>query len=286
MAAKGGLGRGLDALFMQNEVEDASPVTLKINQVVPNRDQPRHTFDDTALRELADSISQHGILQPLLVRPMTDGTYQLVAGERRWRAAQLAGLKEVPVVVREMSDQDAASLALIENLQREDLNPMEEALGYKSLMESYGLTQEETARIVNKSRPAVTNAMRLLALPEEVAEQIVGGKISAGHGRALLGFENKEDQIATANLIVEKSLSVRDVERLVKQSSKKPSRQKTKPKRDSFYDEVQLALKESLGRKVKVTLTGKDSGVLLLEFYSQEDLKTLANSIVSDDEKE
>ena len=171
MAKKGGLGKGLDALFAENTVTTDTPVSvLRLSDIVPNRDQPRKQFDEEALAELADSIAQHGVLQPLLVRPMTDGTYCLVAGERRWRAARLAGLSEVPVVIREMDDREMAELALIENLQREDLNPMEEARGYQTLMDSYGLTQEEAARVVNKSRPAVAHALRLLRLPPAVGD--------------------------------------------------------------------------------------------------------------------
>ena len=178
---KGGLGKGLDVLFAQNTLEDdARTVSLPIEEVVPNRNQPRKQFDEEALGELSASIAQHGVLQPLLVRPLADGTYQLVAGERRWRASRMAGLTEVPVVIREMTEQEAAELALIENLQREDLNPMEEALGYQTLMETYGMTQEQTAQVVNKSRPAVANALRLLHLPEPVAELVSAGTLSAG----------------------------------------------------------------------------------------------------------
>ena len=188
-ARKGGLGKGLEALFAENAMEDEGrTVTLPIGEIVPNRAQPRKQFDDEALAELAESIASHGVLQPLLVRPLTDGSYQLVAGERRWRASRMAGLAEVPVVVREMSDREAAELALIENLQREDLNPMEEAQGYQTLMEAYGLTQEEAARVVNKSRPAVANSLRLLHLPEPVKELVGKGRLAAGHARALLAF--------------------------------------------------------------------------------------------------
>ena len=181
MAVKrGGLGRGLEALFAENAVEEGThAVSLPIAEIEPNRGQPRKQFDDAALADLAASIAQHGVIQPLLVRPLPGGGYQLVAGERRWRAARMAGLSEVPAVMREMTEREAAELALIENLQRQDLNPMEEAMGYRTLMETYGLTQEETARAVNKSRPAVANALRLLHLPEEVAEMVAAGRLSA-----------------------------------------------------------------------------------------------------------
>lgn len=284
--AIGGLGKGLDALFIENEVESASSVTLKITDVVPNRDQPRKFFDEDAIRELADSIQQHGILQPLLVRPMTDGTYQLVAGERRWRAANIAGLQEVPVVIREMSDQDADTFALIENLQREDLNPIEEAKGYKSLMDSYKITQDETATLVNKSRPAVANALRLLNLPDDVAELVVSGDLSAGHARALLGLDKAADQSALAKEAVEKKMTVRDVERSVRSITVPAKKTTKKESRPTFYNEVELALKEALGRKVKVVEAKNGHGFLQLEFYDKQDLQTLANSFVPQDKKE
>ena len=276
---KGGLGKGLDVLFAQNGLEDAaSTVTLPLEEIIPNRAQPRKQFDDEALAELADSIAQHGVLQPLLVRPMPDGSYQLVAGERRWRASRMAGLTEVPVVVRDMTEQEAAELALIENLQREDLNPMEEALGYQTLMETYGMTQEEAARVVNKSRPAVANALRLLHLPQAVTELVAGGVLSAGHARTVLAFEGEEAQIAAAKTAVDKGLSVRELERMAKAAKKKPAEPKLPPRRDSFYDEVELALRESLGRQVKVSVTPK-GGVLQVEFFDDADLQGLANKL-------
>ena len=190
MAGKlGGLGKGLDAIFIENDTNDSNNnVFLKISDIEPNRDQPRKDFNEEALRELADSIATHGVLQPLLVRPLAGGGYQLVAGERRWRASRMAGLSEVPVIIREMTDSEMTQIALIENLQREDLNSVEEALGYKSLMDAYNLTQDEVAKAVGKSRPAVANVMRLLNLPEEIQNMLKEGKISAGHARALLGI--------------------------------------------------------------------------------------------------
>lgn len=278
---KGGLGKGLDLLFAENALEDAGKaVTLPIDEVEPNKDQPRKEFDDAALAELSASIAQHGVLQPLLVRPMAGGGYQIVAGERRWRASRMAGLTEVPAVIREMDDRQASELALIENLQREDLNPMEEALGYQTLMQSYGLTQEETAKIVNKSRPAVANALRLLGLPESVGRSVAAGTLSAGHARAILSFETTEQQLEMAELAIKKDVSVREIERLAKaakQHKKTPSAA-TAFRRDSFYDEVELALSEQLGRKVKVT-AGEKSGTLLLEFYGKDDLRELANKL-------
>lgn len=278
-AKKGGLGRGLDALFADNAVEEQGKVvTLRISEIEPNRDQPRKTFDEAALADLAESIAQHGVLQPLLVRPLARGGYQLVAGERRWRASRMAGLTEVPVVVREMSDQEAAELALIENLQRQDLNPMEEALGYRTLMDQYGMTQEDAARAVGKSRPAVANALRLLNLPTEIADLVSSGQLSAGHARAILSFDTLSAQTEAAQAAIKQDLSVRALEKMAKASrSSRPER--TVRRRDSLFDEVELILAEQLGRKVRVVDKG-ENGVLQLEFYSKDDLKALANTLV------
>lgn len=194
--------------------------------IEPNRDQPRKIFDEDALAELADSIAKHGVIQPLLVRPMPDGSYQLVAGERRWRASRMAGLTEVPVVIKELSDDEAMALALIENLQREDLNAIEEAQGIKALMDTLSLTQDEAAERVGKSRPAVANALRLLKLPDSVIALVSDGKLSPGHARALRGFKDEQDIIETADLIIEKGLTVRDVEKLVKKRNKEPKAEK------------------------------------------------------------
>lgn len=272
---KGGLGRGLDLLFQENALEDAGrTVTLPIGDLQPNRGQPRRQFDEQSLAELSASIAQHGVLQPLLVRPLADGGYQIVAGERRWRASRMAGLTEVPAVIREMTDREASELALIENLQREDLNPMEEALGYQTLMQTYGLTQEETAQIVNKSRPAVANALRLLHLPQPVAEMVAAGTLSAGHARAVLSFDTPEQQQKVAEQAVKSGASVRELERQAKAAHR--SRNVSSPaRRDSFYDEVELALSEQLGRRVRV-IAGEKSGTLSLEFYGQDDLRELA----------
>ena len=281
MAAKPrGLGRGLEALFAENAMEDqAKAVSLSITDIQPNRAQPRKQFDDGALADLAASIAQHGVLQPLLVRPMSDGSYQLVAGERRWRASRMAGLTEVPVVVRELTDVEAAQLALIENLQRQDLNPMEEAYGFQSLMEEYGLTQEETARAVNKSRPAVANALRLLNLPKELSDLVRHGALSAGHARALLSFETPQEQKAAAKLAMDKDLSVRALEKMAKEANAtKKSDKKPAARRDSLFDEVEIALTENLGRKVRVVGKG-ENGVLQIEFYGKDDLQALANQV-------
>ena len=284
-AKKGGLGRGLDALFADNSIEEiasTSAVKLKIMDIEPNRDQPRKIFDEDALAELADSIAKHGVIQPLLVRPMPDGSYQLVAGERRWRASRMAGLTEVPVVIKELSDDEAMALALIENLQREDLNAIEEAQGITALMDTLSLTQDEAAERVGKSRPAVANALRLLKLPDSVIALVSDGKLSPGHARALLGFKDEQDIIETADLIIEKGLTVRDVEKLVKKRNKEPKAEKPAARRASYYDEVELALTDFLGRKVKVgTKPGKESGVLEIDFFDKDDLTRLADALKS-----
>lgn len=281
---KGGLGRGLDALFADNSVEEVSSagaVKLKLMEIEPNREQPRKTFDEKALSELAESIAQHGVIQPLLVRPIADGGYQLVAGERRWRAARLAGLTEVPVVIRELSNDEAMALALIENLQREDLNPIEEAQGLQLLMDSFGLSQEETAEKVGKSRPAVANSLRLLKLPPVVLDYVLEGKISAGHARALLAFKDESQMLEVAKRILEQGISVREVEKLAKAAEKEALPKKNdNPRRESYFDEVELALADALGRKVKVNTSGKkQSGTLELDFYDTDDLGRLAQAL-------
>ena len=280
-AKKGGLGRGLDALFADNSVEEnssASAVKLSLNEIEPNKDQPRKTFDEKALSELADSIAQHGVIQPLLVRPMPDGSYQLVAGERRWRAARRAGLSEVPVVIREMSDSEMMELALIEHLQREDLNPLEEAEGLQQLIHTYGLTQETAAARVGRSRPAIANAVRLLSLPTPILELTRDGKISAGHARALLSLNDEEKMVEIADQILKKEISVREVERLAKAAAKEKKQPENHPlRRDTFYDEVELALTNSLGRRIKVNLNKKENrGTIEIEFFDQNDLTDLS----------
>ncbi len=279
---KGGLGRGLTSLLADNSLEETSaaqPVKLNLMDIEPNKEQARKQFDEAALSELADSIAQHGVLQPLLVRPLIGGGYQLVAGERRWRASRIAGLTQVPVVIKELSDTEAAVISLIENLQREDLNPVEEALGFASLMKDFNLTQEEAAQKVGKSRPAVANALRLLKLPEKVLDMVRENKLSAGHARALAAIEDEKILISTAELIVEKGLSVRAVEKLVKTlTAEKKEKTNKAPSRPTFFDEVELSLNNSLGRKAKViTKSGKESGTLEIAFYDKDDLARIAS---------
>ena len=275
---KGGLGKGIDALIYDNSVESSAgeSVKLSINEIEPNHDQPRKNFKPEALSELSESIKEHGILQPLLVRPLADGSYRLVAGERRYRAARMAGLTEVPVTIREMTDEEESIFALIENLHREDLNIIEEAEGIKTLIDTFGLTQEEAAKRVGKSREAVTNILRLLKLPEDISEYVKQGKISMGHARALLSFEDKKEASRVAEMVIKDGISVRDVERLAKSAQReKKSPEKRQKKRDTFYDEVELALSNVLGRKTKVFVSKGGSGTLEIEFFSKADLEKL-----------
>lgn len=280
---KGGLGKGLDALFADNSIEETGvgqSVKLKLMDIETNPDQPRKNFKDEALAELADSIARHGVLQPLLVRPLPSGGYQLVAGERRWRASRIAGLTEVPVIIKEMDDREAAVFSLIENLQREDLDPIEEAKGYRKLIDDFDLSQEEAAGLVGKSRPVITNALRLLRLPEEVIALVTDGTLSAGHARALAGLEGEEKILETAKTVVAKKLSVRETEKLVKALNTEKKAAKARTSRDSFFDEVELALNNSLGRKAKVvTKSGKESGTLEISFYSKDDLAVIAAAL-------
>lgn len=276
-AKKSGLGRGLDALFADNSVEESSqtPVKLKIMEIEPNREQPRKIFDEAALGELADSIAKHGVIQPLLVRPIKDGGYQLVAGERRWRASRMAGLTEVPVVIKELNDSETVELAMVENLQREDLNPLEEALGYKYMMEKLSITQDEAAQKVGKSRPAVANALRLLKLPAELQTMVENKQLSPGHARALLSFESEAQMLEVAKIIVSKGLSVREIEKMAKNSKKEI---KTKPikKRDTYFDEVELAISKATGRRVKVKEGAK---TVEIEFFDKDDLAKIAKAL-------
>ena len=275
---KSGLGRGFDAIFADNSVEDISTgnstTKVKLLDIEPNREQPRKQFDEDALAELSDSIAQHGVLQPLLVRPMPDGGYQLVAGERRWRASRMAGLTEVPVVIRDLTDAQVAELALVENLQRENLNPLEEANGYKELSDKFGYTQEKISEIVGKSRPSIANALRLLNLPEDVQEMVSDGSISMGHARAILSLEDDKMKTDLAKLVIANDLSVRETERIARNMVKEAPKKSKAKKRNPYYDEAELALSEVLGRKVKITKSSK-KGALEIEFFDDADLKKL-----------
>ncbi len=293
MAKKGGLGKGLDALFADNDAGGGSgAVMMKITEIEPNKNQPRKDFDETALAQLADSIRQHGVIQPLLVRPRTDGSYQLVAGERRWRASRMAGIDEVPVVIREMTDSETMEIALIENLQREDLNPVEEALGYRDLMDSFGMTQDEVAKRVGRSRPAVANALRLLSLPEEILPMVRQGEISAGHARALLSLPDEDEMVEIAKKIPQKGYTVRDIEKMGKKAAAASDTAtpggESSPGRgnifaqDSFYEEMALALTEQLGKKVTVSASDSGKGTLSIEFYTKDELSEMAKRLTGE----
>ena len=282
MANNKGLGKGLGALlgdFSEEVVQESAYRELPLYKVEPNPDQPRREFDEEELTRLADSISVHGVIQPLTVREMANGYYQIIAGERRWRAARMAGLSDVPVVVIEADDRKAMELALIENLQRQDLNPVEEAMGYQTLMQEYGLTQEETSERVGKSRSAVANTLRLLALTPEVLQLLKEGKITAGHARAILSLKSEKKQLEAAKKIIALALSVRQAETLCKNMNKeKPARQEITFEVD-YVAECEKSLSKHLGRGVKI-VNGKKKGRFELEFYGEEDLQTLLEALM------
>lgn len=282
MASQKGLGKGLGALlgdFSEEPLEKSAYQQLPIYKVEPNPDQPRQDFDEEELQALADSIAVHGIIQPLTVREKPNGYYQIIAGERRWRAARMANLSDVPAVIIEADDKKAMELALIENLQRQDLNPLEEALGYQTLMNEYGLTQEEAAGRVGKSRPAVANALRLLGLCPEVQERVRKGELSAGHARAILQLKSEKKQQEAAQKIVALGLSVRQAELLCKNMSKEPVPQKKEVFAVDYVAECEKSLSKHLGRGVKI-VNGKRKGRFELEFYGQEDLQNLLDALM------
>ena len=276
---KGGLGRGLDALFNENATDSKDSVKVKLNEIEPNKEQPRREFDEAALGELSDSIARHGLLQPIIVRPLSNGNYQIIAGERRWRACRMAGLDEVPVIIKELDDRAFMEIALIENLQREDLNSVEEAMGYKTLMEQYGLTQEQVSETVGKSRSAVANALRLLGLNETELEALRRGTITAGHARALLSCDD-EALRQKMLLAAADGASVRELERMAATAKKKTSTKAKKTAiKPAFYSEVELSLKDELHRKVNITPTSKGKGTITIEFYSDEELADFARRL-------
>lgn len=282
MANMKGLGRGMGALlgdFEDTPSEKSAYQLLPLHKVEPNPGQPRQDFDEAELQTLADSIATHGLVQPLTVRELPNGYYQIIAGERRWRAARLAGLQQIPAVIMEADDKTTMELALIENLQRQDLNPVEEALGYRTLMEEYGMTQEDTANRVGKSRPAVANALRLLSLSPDVLQLVRSGELTAGHARALLTLKTDKQQLDTARKIINLGLSVRQAELLCKNMTKEPA-----PKQETFFAvdyvaECEKSLSKHLGRGVKI-VNGKRKGRFELEFYGQEDLQLLLDALM------
>lgn len=281
--AKKGLGSGLDTLFMDNTNDIQVKKTLRTSEIEPNRDQPRKVFSDEAIAALADSIREYGVLQPILVRPLGTGMYQIVAGERRWRAARMLGLDEVPVNIKELSDLEAMQIAIVENLQRENLNPLEEASGYSELIEKFGMTQEKVAKLVGRSRSAVANAVRLLTLPESVQKMVENGDLSAGHARALLAFDDEELRITTAQKAAGGGLTVRQVEKIAQKSTEEtPEKPASDTKIDNYFKEMEISLNETLGRKVKVDY-GKNKGALILEFYDKDDLAELASKLAKEE---
>lgn len=288
MAVKKGLGRGLEALFADNDrpietpaaeepAGGGEPMMVSVSEIEPNKEQPRSRFDEEKLEELAASVAEHGVINPLIVSPIGGGRYRIIAGERRWRAARKAGVRKVPVVVKDVSPQEIMEIALIENLQREDLNVIEEARGYQRLADEFHLTQEQMARRVGKSRPVVANALRLLTLPESVVELMEQGKISLAQGKVLLSCPRKEEIPALAGLCAEKELTVRELESMIKKLSA-PPRPVKMPIDMLYYDELAKGLSETLGRKVSV-LPGKKGGRIVLEYYDNDDLNALAEKI-------
>lgn len=281
---KGGLGSGLDSLFEQNAADAGTGVqTLRVAEIEQNRAQPRRHFDDDAITELAQSIQTHGMLQPIVVRPIDGGHYQIVAGERRWRAAKRIGLSEVPVIIRELSDAEAGQIALVENLQRENLSPIEEALGYQTLMQQYQLTQEEVAQIVGRSRPAVANALRLLNLPASVQESLEKGRLTVGHAKALAAIRDPELLLSLAQRACDDRITVREIEQIAKkQGEEKPAPATlSKTPEQVYYEEMEISLSSHLGRKVHVQ-NGRKKGTLTLEFYNKEDLQTLCQLLTKE----
>ena len=277
MAKKSGLGKGLDALFLDNETaESSSLMTLRVSDIEPNKDQPRKAFEPNALAELADSIREHGILQPVVVRALPGGVYQIIAGERRWRASRMAGLTEVPVIVKDVTDEQAMELALVENLQREDLDPVEEAVGIRELMTRCDLTQEKAARKLGKSRSALANSLRLLSLPETVLELLKSGFITIGHAKVVLSLPTPELQEEAAQMIADNQLNVRQAEALCKKLAKPAKEPVAAPLPSALPVEVEESLKQALGSEVRVAYhDGK--GKLTVHFYSDDQLKAFAN---------
>lgn len=280
--AKGELGFGLESLFDDNSAEVQVKRTLRISEIEPNRNQPRKFFSDEGIEALADSIREHGVLQPILVRPLPDGSYQIVAGERRWRASKMAGLDEVPVNIKELDDFETMKIAMAENLQRENLNPIEEAEGYKYLIDNFNMTKEQIAKIAGKSRSYISNSIRILSLPDFVTDALREGLITAGHAKALLMFDDEKLMTETAEKAISGNLSVRQIEKLAKSHSGSSEKKSKSPKNsDRYFTEMEISLREHLGRKVKVDY-GKNKGVLILEFYDKEDLSSIADRLVDD----
>ena len=276
--AIGGLGAGLDTLFSDNSSEIQVKKTLRVSEIEPNKNQPRKNFSEEAIAGLAESIREHGVLQPILVRPLGNGSYQIVAGERRWRAVRMLGLDEIPVNIKELSDTETMQIAIIENLQRENLNPVEEAEGYSELIEKYGMTQEQVARMTGRSRSSIANSVRILSLPQSVLKMVSDETLSSGHAKVLLGVSDENKLIEFAEKASDGGMTVRQLESAVSHLNKKKPASKEKSA-DNYFAEMEISLNENLGRKVKVNY-GKNKGVLILEFYDKSDLASIAEKLV------
>ncbi|MBR6761235.1 MAG: ParB/RepB/Spo0J family partition protein [Oscillospiraceae bacterium] len=279
--ARGGLGTGLESLFQENAADLQSVQTLRVSDLEQNRTQPRKKFDDEAITELAQSIQQHGMLQPIVVRPLEDGRYQIVAGERRWRAAKRIGLTDVPVIIRDLTDHEVYQIALIENLQRENLNPIEEALGYQTLMQQYHMTQEEVAKTVGRSRSAVANSLRLLHLPTIVQDYLENGSITVGHAKALAAIKDEALLLECARRAADGRITVREIEQIAQKQGAVPNAPHQKTADEIFFEEMEITLGNLLGRRVQVH-SKKKTGTLTLEFYNREDLQALCEKLTNE----
>ncbi|MCI7232458.1 MAG: ParB/RepB/Spo0J family partition protein [Oscillospiraceae bacterium] len=276
------LGSGLDILFEDNAFESKDIKTLRMSEIEPNKSQPRTVFDEENIKGLAESIKEHGLIQPIVVRPLPNGiTYQIIAGERRWRACKLLKMEEVPVIIRETDELEAAQLAIVENVQRADLNPVEEAMAYRALMDKYGMTQDRLAEVMGKSRPYIANLTRLLSLPEEALTALSNGEISVGHAKVLLSIEDKDSLIYALNTIISEKLSVRQTEKLAAELSKENVEKETVSRNvKNYYTEMELSLKERLGRSVKISGKDGEKGKITISFNDKDDLSRIANQLI------
>ena len=277
------LGQGLDILFEDNAYESKEVKTLRMSEIEPNKGQPRTDFDEENIKSLADSIKEHGLIQPIIVRPLPNGlTYQIIAGERRWRACRLLKMEEIPVIIRETDELEAAQLAIVENVQRADLNPVEEAAAYRTLMDKYGMTQERLSEAMGKSRSYIANLTRLLSLPEEALEALRNGEISVGHAKALMSVEDKENLLYALDIIIKDKLNVRQTEKLCSSlSAEKPEKEENVPRgTKNYYTELELSVKQLIGRTVKITGGSGDKGKITLSFSDKDDLARLVDHIV------
>lgn len=283
MAKKGGLGMGLDAIFDDNTLDDKESIRhVRLTDIEPNKNQPRKNFDEAEIQKLAESISEHGLIQPIIVRPIADERYQIVAGERRWRACKVAGISEIPIIVRELTDEDTAKIALIENIQRADLNPIEEAAAYKQLIDNYGITQEALAKMVGKSRSVIANSVRLLNLPERVQDMLKNDEITVGHAKALAGIDDEEFMIEVAERAANGLLTVRNIERIAAEYQTRNDEDvsdidELDKKVRNYYTEVELSLTDRLGRKVRITPGRDGKGSISIDFFDKDDLSGIAD---------